>query len=244
MDDIRETRPDILIFAADPQSARTLIDGITSSGLTIQLATSADFAMSAVVSSAPAALLMLPQRLSSPEGIESLLRLRSLYPVPCIISAGSGDGAQDRVLALEAGADEVLHGGMPVSEAVARIHALLRRARGAGLLAGWRLVATGRLLESPFGDTQKMTNAEYALLSILAAAGGDAVERDAISEQVFRRPWRPDDRAVDSLVKRVRRKLPPDAIQSVRSVGYALTIALETGSAHVQICAPHIVATS
>ena len=89
-----------------------------------------------------------------------------------------------------------------------------------------------------------MTNAEYALLSILAAAGGDAVERDAISEQVFRRPWRPDDRAVDSLVKRVRRKLPPDAIQSVRSVGYALTIALETGSAHVQICAPHIVATS
>lgn len=68
MDDIRETRPGILIFAADPQSARTLIDGITASGLTIQLATSADFAMSAVVSSAPAALLMLPQRLSSPEG--------------------------------------------------------------------------------------------------------------------------------------------------------------------------------
>ena len=64
-----------------------------------------------------------------------------------------------------------------------------------------------------------MTHAEYALLSILAAAGGDAVERDAISDQVFRRPWRPDDRAVDSLVKRVRRKLPPDAIPSVRSVG-------------------------
>lgn len=68
MDDIRETRPDILIFAADPQLARTLIDGIAASGLTIQFATSADFAMSAVVSSAPAALLMLRQRLSSPEG--------------------------------------------------------------------------------------------------------------------------------------------------------------------------------
>lgn len=244
MPDIRETPTDILIFTADPRSANALVDGLAMSGLTIQLTTSVETVIATVATNAPAALLMLPRRLWAPEGIESLRRLRSLNPLPCIIRAAPDDGAHERVSALEAGADEVLPSGMLVSEAVARIHALLRRVRGTGASAAWRLVATGCLLESPHGDAQRLTSAEFALVSMLAAAAGEALGRDAISEHVFRRPWRPDDRAVDSLVKRVRRKLPPDAIQSVRSVGYALTIAIETMALHVQNCAPHTLSTS
>jgi len=244
MDDITEIRrADVLIFTADEQSPQPIVDGLTSSGLAVQLTTSAEFVMWSAMNNAPGAVLLLPRELWAPEGIHALRRLRMLHALPCVIKAALSDDAQDRVAALEAGADEVLHGGMLVAEVVARIQALLRRTRGALSTTNWRLLAAGRVLESPRGEPQRLTSAEYALITMLASAAGEAVDRSAISERVFRRPWRSDDRAVDSLVKRVRRKLPPDAIQSVRSVGYALTITIEF-TPRVEICAPHTVLTS
>ena len=61
----------------------------------------------------------------------------------------------------------------------------------------------------------------------IAAAGG-AVDRDAICQEALRRPWRPEDRSVDGLIKRLRRKLGQDAIQSTRGVGYALTFQIHS----------------
>lgn len=248
MDDITEIqRPDVLIFTADEQSPQPIVEGLARSGFTVQLTTSAEFVTWSAANNAPAALLMLPRRLWAPEGIHALRLLRSLHSLPCVIKAAPSDGAQERVAALEAGADEVLHGGMPVTEVVACIQALLRRTQRTLSAANWRLLASGRVLESPQGEAQRLTSAEYALMTMLAPAAGEAVDRHSISERVFRRPWRPDDRAVDSLVKRVRRKLPSDAIQSVRSVGYALTIAVELTPPcveRVEICAPHTVLTS
>ncbi|QYU67533.1 winged helix-turn-helix domain-containing protein [Leptolyngbya sp. 15MV] len=57
---------------------------------------------------------------------------------------------------------------------------------------------------------------------------------------MFRRAWRIEDRAVDGLVKRLRRKLNADAIASVRGVGYALRLAeaSATVGSIVEICVP------
>jgi DNA-binding winged helix-turn-helix (wHTH) protein len=75
-----------------------------------------------------------------------------------------------------------------------------------------------------------LTGAEFELLRLLAAAAGEPVDRETISRSVFRRPWQIEDRAVDGLVKRLRRKLQADAIASVRGVGYAIRFA-EAGTA-------------
>ena len=139
--------------------------------------------------------------------------------------------AAGRVAMLDAGADEILDGALPRPEAVARVRAVLRRAKPSRAVpnalpvrAGWRLSSAIRQMHSPQGGSHRLTAAEFDLLRLLVAASGEAVDRDSISRQALRRPWRPEDRAVDGLVKRLRRKLGPDAIQTSRGQGYALTI--------------------
>jgi DNA-binding response OmpR family regulator len=233
--------------------ARVVMNGLARRGLAVELAASPDPAVAAVEAAAADAILMLPETLAGPNGIDDIRRLRRVSQAPCIVVAGREDVPAQRIAALDAGADEVLHAGIPVSEAIARVRAMLRRAGRAGRAAApepvapaqegpWRLVAAGRYLAAPSGPPQRLTSAEFDLVAMLAAAAGAAVDRDAISRKVFRRPWRTDDRAVDSLVKRLRRKMPADAIHSVRGVGYAMTVAIEPAPAPVENCALHAIA--
>jgi hypothetical protein len=83
-------------------------------------------------------------------------------------------------------------------------------------------VPARRGLLAPDGRAVRLTSAEFELLRLLAAASGDPVGREAISRTVFRRPWRVEDRAIDGLVKRLRRRIGIDAIATVRGIGYAL----------------------
>lgn len=178
---------------------------------------------------------------SWPSGARTLDALRDLRRhsgMPCAVVAASPLPPCERVAALDAGADEIIDATMPVPEAVARVRAVLRRAGRPATDApatdaaapplpargGWRLSPGIRRMQTPDGDSHRLTAAEFDLLRLLVAASGETVHRDAISRQALRRPWQPDDRAVDGLVKRLRRKLGPDAIQTSRGVGYALTI--------------------
>lgn len=160
---------------------------------------------------------------------DALRHLRLESGMPCVVVAAAPLPVSERVAALDAGADEVLDAAVPVPEAVARVRAVLRRAAPAAAASppargGWRLSPGIRQMQAPDGGSHRLTGAEFDLLRLLVAACGQAVDRDAISRQALRRPWQPDDRAVDGLVKRLRRKLGPDAIQTSRGVGYALTI--------------------
>jgi DNA-binding response OmpR family regulator len=171
--------------------------------------------------------------------VEALRQLRAASSIPCILLAGTADAADDRVAALEAGADDYLHPGMATVEAVARIRAVLRRS-GPGPAAQhgvpapeaaapdvaaprvWRLVPEDRCILAPDGAVHRLTGAEFELLRLLTAAAGEPVDREVICRQVFRHPWRPEDRSVDDLVKRLRRKTDPLAIQAVWGVCYAM----------------------
>jgi|GEM_PF-2696369 len=209
----------------------------------------------------PADLLVLRPPGAGRDGLRMLQRIRTASPIAVVLIGHSCDRFGDRVAALELGADDYLAPGMPLPEMIARIRAVLRRAAGGGTRAlsradgagaappiqgGWRLAVHRRaLVATDGGRTLPLTGAEYELLRQLQRAGGAAVDRDTISRLVFRRPWRVEDRAVDGLVKRLRRKLAGEAIASVRGVGYALRFAEpETGSepdAHprVENCAPN-----
>jgi DNA-binding response OmpR family regulator len=150
--------------------------------------------------------------------------------MPCVVVGATPLPPAERVTALDAGADEVLDPAMPVPEAVARARAVLRRSGSAAIATlpaarkQWRLSPAIRHLQAPDGASHRLTAAEFGLLRLLVAASGQPVDRDVISREAFRRPWQPEDRAVDGLVKRLRRKLGPDAIQTSRGLGYALAI--------------------
>lgn len=234
----------LLLLATNRLRGKRLADGLSRRGIAVQMASGADALIEQVGQAPPDAVLLMPDCLNSADGTTTVLRLRAVSGIPCLVIALPGGATLDRVAALDAGADEVLHGGIPLPEAIARIRAVLRRARPAIVPEAWHLLATGRRLLAPNGEAQHLTSAEFALVAMLAAAEGAPVDRGVICRQVFRRPWRPDDRAVDSLVKRLRRKLPADAIHSVRGVGYVLTATVTASPAHVQFCAPHAVRAS
>jgi DNA-binding response OmpR family regulator len=179
--------------------------------------------------------------------LDLVRRLRSHCDLPIVVCSERGETAAERIAALELGADEYLLFTMSQPEMVARVQSVLRRAsRGSAggrspsplsslvaapqvapvmLPGGWQLAPQRRALTSSDAKRSiRLTSAEYDLLRLLAAANGNPIDRDAISLAVFRRPWRVGDRAVDSLVKRLRQKCLTDAIATVRGCGYALLI--------------------
>ena len=135
------------------------------------------------------------------------------------------------MLAREAGADDAANRGAPLPAVLARVRAVLRRAewgRGEASSAitgldGWRLLPDRRQLLRPDGRECRLTTAEFDLVRVLVERRGRAVSRDAIARTVFGRPFRPEDRTVDNLVLRLRRKLDtaadPQAIRTVRGAG-------------------------
>ncbi len=161
--------------------------------------------------------------------------LRRVSDLPCmVLRAGSEEAG--RVLLLDAGADDCLGIETGRQEVQARLRALLRRsavrpvaAAGPRLLldlgAGWRLCRQRRDLYRPDGDRCRLTTAEFDLLDALASQAGTPVSREDLCRSVFRRRHWAEDRSVDNLVVRLRRKLEPDrrrpeVIRSIRPIGY------------------------
>lgn len=207
------------------------------------------------IAAAPADLLVAYRPGWSEDGRAWLNHLHETAGLACVVVLGPDEAPEDRVAFLEAGADDCLHLGLPRPEILARVVAALRRAiRGPALATardgarprslpggpviagGWRLLPEQRSLLPPDGRPPlRLTSAEFEFLRILSGAEGAPVDRDAISRAVFRRPWRVEDRAVDSLVKRLRQKIGDDPIASVRGVGYAL---LTAGAPHLGPAGP------
>ena len=179
-------------------------------------------------------LLVLDQRLGTTTGIEVLREVRAISTIPCVILTGLEDPI-DRILGLELGADDYIHKTALPREILARIRAVLRRTRvvssqttAAPSAKTWDFRPDERELYQPDGSRCHLTSTEFVFLQTLIDARGEAVNREALTECVFNRPYRAGDRAIDGLVVRVRRKVEPDpenptVIKSARQQGYIFT---------------------
>jgi DNA-binding response OmpR family regulator len=179
----------------------------------------------------PPWLVLFQRRVRGQLGLQLLRRIRAASAVPLILRAIGGDDELDRILALEIGADDYVPSGMSTRELLARIRCVLRRSRGLAASAEsapshrWRLCVEQRELFGPDGQPRHLTAAEFELLQLLVRAQGTPVPRETMSQAVLRRPYHPEDRALDNLVLRLRRKLEDEnsstpIIKAVRGVGY------------------------
>ncbi len=190
--------------------------------------------------------VLLDQRFGSVDTLQLLPRLRSMTDVPILMHTGNHE-EMDRVLGLELGADDFLLKPMSGRELVARLRAHLRRPSGghngarpiaaaapamapaayAAPRAGWRVVKAERRIYRPDGTPLRLTTAEYDTLSTLAETPGETRSRDELTKLVFRRDWRPGDRAVDNAILHLRQKLQDDlgehCIVTVRQMGYVFS---------------------
>lgn len=212
----------------------------TLSSLIDRLSSSSDLAPPDVVILEASAMLGV--------GLGRLSRIRRVSEVPCIVLGDDADEVA-RIVLLEAGADDCL--AMPVSprEILARVRALLRRfdlairdpafpapappagrepaaaASRVDLGQGWTLCHSRRDLYRPGGERCLLTTAEFALLDCLVQRAGTAVTREDICRIVYRRAYWAEDRSVDNLVVRLRRKVEadtrrPEVLHTIRSTGY------------------------
>jgi two-component system response regulator CpxR len=182
-------------------------------------------------------ILILDVMLPGLGGFEVLRRIRgSSGPeskLPVLMLTARGDEV-DRVLGFEVGADDYLPKPFSARELVARLRAILRRARPEpdGGEASVRVLKVGDLeIDTAARDARRggerleLTGAEFELLDALLRSAGSVVTREAISEKALGRRLMPFDRSIDVHMSNLRRKLGPapdgsERIKSIRGVGY------------------------
>lgn len=178
-------------------------------------------------------LVVLDVMLPDMKGFDVLRSIRKTSTTPVLMLTARGDDF-DRILGLELGADDYLAKPFNPRELVARITAILRR-------SGWQneamaerpslIVCNDITLDPPArmvkksGVEQKLTSAEFDLLTTFLRAKGTVLSRETLVEKVLDRKFSPFDRSIDLHVSNLRRKLGPlpdgtDRIRSVRGSGY------------------------
>jgi DNA-binding response OmpR family regulator len=191
-----------------------------------------------VLDGATPGLLLLDINMPGGDGLTLAGELRAHTMLPIIILSGKGSMV-DRVVGLEVGADDYLAKPFELRELLARVRAVMRRARPAEAVSAsastvrqahfdaFVLTPSRRELSTTAGAHIDLTGAEYNLLSVFVDRPNRVLGRDAIADTIHKDDWEAFDRSIDTLVSRLRRKMTPHAatpnlIQTVRGEGYVL----------------------
>jgi len=222
------TRPVVLLVDDDDAIRRTLAVGLELEGFSVVPASGGRAALAAVPTVRPAALL-LDLTMPDLDGLEVLRRLRAAgddVPV-CVLSAR--DDVDDRVLGLQAGADDYVVKPFALEEVAARLHALLRRRTP----SEEQRLRVGDIELDPLGHTARrgdrdlgLTGREFALLHLFLRNPGIVLDRAVLHEDVWGYTFDPGTNIADVFVGYLRRKLEADGeprvIHTVRGVGFVL----------------------
>lgn len=173
--------------------------------------------------------VMLPGR-SGIEILETIRRRGSQVPVLLLTAR---DTVEDRVAGLDAGADDYLVKPFAFAELLARIRALLRRAKpensGMLRLLDLEMDILSRSVKRA-GEPIELTAREYELLEYLLRHQGEAVSRDMLVRDVWKEPLRPTplDNVIDVHMMRLRRKVDEGfetkLVHTLRGVGFTLRV--------------------
>ena len=231
------SNPRVLLIEDDEAVAQAMVRGIERSGMSVAWSGTGAKGM-ALKSSFNPDVVLVDLELPDTNGVDLISWFAESKSCGVIVVSGMGEEA-DRIVGLELGADDYIVKPPRMREMIARIRAVHRRvnrreepklsprSRDSFAVGPIRINVNLRTVTTTDGRRIALTSAEFTLIEVLAAANGQAVSRDTLSEAALRRPWRPEDRSVDQLVFSLRQKLPADEgggalIHSIRGAGYLL----------------------
>lgn len=216
----------ILVVDDDTRLRRLLGRYLRENGFRVAMAPSADEA-APLIALIQFDLIVMDVMMPGTNGYDMVRRLRAAgdkTPVLMLTAMGTTD---DRITGLEAGADDYLGKPFEPRELILRINNILRRvqstSQGQQVAFGTCVFDTKTGVLTRAGRAVPLTGAETELLRILAAHIGEPVARAELKSLTTT----DNDRAVDVLITRVRKKVEPDlehpvCIQTVRGQGYML----------------------
>ncbi len=161
-------------------------------------------------------------------GLEVARTLRERGSRVPILMLTAHSAVPDRLTGFEAGADDYLGKPFNFDELLARVRALLRRARSDANVIRHADVACDPLTRQATRADRplSLTQREYALLEYLVRRAGQAVTREQIAQEVWHTPFDPENNTIEVYVSYLRNKLNatggPPLLHTVRRVGYVL----------------------
>jgi DNA-binding response OmpR family regulator len=214
----------LLIVDDQPELRDMLARAFERESYRVTLAGSLEEALVALDGSLPD-VVVLDVELPDGSGVDLCRDLRRRdVRVPILLLTAHGEVRQ-RVEGLDAGADDFLPKPFAVAELRARVRALGRRGpieRGTVVTLADLELDLGTCVARRAGVEVPVTAREWAILKLLAAKPGRVVSRAAILDSVWDDVSEATSASLDTLIARIRRKLGPGAIRTVRSEGYAL----------------------
>ena len=215
----------ILILEDDPQLGDALATGLRQLGHVVDwFAAGAE--ADAAIDSAPYDAAVLDLGLPGTDGMVWLRRWRERGSVLPVLILTARDGVEQRIAGLDAGADDYLIKPISTEELAARLRAMLRRATGRAQ-SEWthgalRYDTVARQVHWQ-GRPVELTGRELALLEVLLKHPQRVLSKAQLQEQLYDWSGRePESNTLEVHVHRLRRKIHPDIVRTVRGVGYAL----------------------
>ena len=220
----------ILIVEDESKLAYALQQGLEEEGYKAAVVLSGEDAMSWLERTTPD-LVLLDVMLSKRNGLSVLREFRrDGFHAPVLLLTAL-DSVEDRVLGLDAGADDYLVKPFAFPELLARVRALLRRTattpQSALDLANLHMNLTGRTVTRG-GAALELTSREFDLLEYLMLNRGRVVSREMLTRDVWKETMRYTslDNVIDVQVARLRRKIDdpfePKLLHTVRGIGFVL----------------------
>jgi two-component system, OmpR family, response regulator len=231
-------QPHVLALDDDPAVRRLLAEYLGENDIRVT-AVASGAELAAAMGRDVVDAVILDLRLQGEDGMQIARRLRDASAIPILMLTGRAEEA-DRVMGLELGADDYLTKPFSPRELLARVRALLRRAKAqAGVahaaakvrayrFAGWELNLGLRKLKSPKGEPVDLTNGEFRILAAFLAAPQRILSRDQLLELSRVHNAEVYDRAIDIQILRLRRKIEQDParprfIRTERGAGYVFS---------------------
>ncbi len=218
----------VLVVDDEPQILRSLRTSLGANGYQVLTAADGEGALAEAAAAAPD-LVILDLGLPDLDGTEVVRRLRSWTDVPVIVLSVRA-GQDDKIGALDAGADDYVTKPFAVGELLARMRAAQRRARPRGddqavLRFDDLVVDLGRRLVTVAGEPVHLTPTEHALLEAMVRQPGKLLTHRWLLQQVWGRAYGEESNYLRVYVRQLRQKLgdradAPRFILTEPGVGY------------------------
>ena len=214
----------VLLVEDDPTLNRQLDMALQAAGYAVDVSTNGRDAW-ALGDAEDFDAVVLDLGLPQMDGLTVLKRWRAAGRGMPVLILTARDHWHEKVAGIDAGADDYLTKPFHTEELLARLRGLIRRASGHAspvLVCGPVELDTRSGRVTLDGQLLPLTSHEFKVLAYLMHHAGAVVSRTELTEHIYAQDFERDSNTIEVFVGRLRKKLPPDLIETVRGLGYRL----------------------